>query len=144
MTTTIDALSDKEVGTGAAAELIRAAEQVLGVQFPKDYITFLRKYGWARLMYDEMYGVGESVPDHLNLITNTVRERTDFRPFMPKYLVPVLGDGAGNHFCLDLSKVGSESCPVVFWDHDEVESQSPKTVGPSFSDWIVEYVIEQI
>jgi cell wall assembly regulator SMI1 len=139
----IDALQDKEVGSGASAEAVQAVEQTLGVQFPKDYDAFLQKYGWARLMYDELYGVGDSVPEHLNLITNTVRERTDFRPYLPKYLVPVLADGAGNHYCLDLSKADSGTCPVIFWDHDEGETQTPKVVGPSFSDWIVEHVTEQ-
>ena len=143
MTTTIDALPDKEIGSGASAEAVQAVEQTLGVEFPNDYDAFLRRYGWARLMYDELYGIGDSVPGHLNLITNTVRERTDFRPYMPKYLVPVLADGAGNHYCLDLSKADSGACPVVFWDHDEGETQTPKVIGSSFSDWIVEHVTEQ-
>jgi cell wall assembly regulator SMI1 len=102
MITTIDALADKEVGSGASAEAIQAAEQSLEVRLPKDYDAFLRTYGWARLMYDELYGVGDSVPEHLDLIANTVRERVDFRPYLPKYLVPVLADGAGNHYCLDV------------------------------------------
>jgi cell wall assembly regulator SMI1 len=139
----IDALQDKEVGSGATAEDVQFVEQTLGVQFPKDYDAFLQKYGWARLMYDEFYGIGDSVPAHLNLITNTVRERTDFRPYLPKYLIPVLADGAGNHYCLDLSKAESGISPVVFWDHDEGETQTPNVVGLSFSDWIVEHVNEQ-
>jgi cell wall assembly regulator SMI1 len=94
-------------------------------------------------MYDELYGVGDSVPEHLDLIANTVRERVDFRPYLPKYLVPVLADGAGNHYCLDLSKSDSGKCPVVFWDHDAGEQQIPSIVGPSFSDWIVGHVTEQ-
>lgn len=143
MTTTIDALLDKEVGTGASLDAIEEVERVLGVQLPSDYETYLRTYGWARLIYDELYGLGESVPTHLNLVTNTVRERTDFRPYLPKHLIPVMPDGAGNHYCLDLSNSDSGKCPVVFWNHDEGEQQIPRIVGPSFSDWIVDHVTEQ-
>ena len=143
MTTTINGLLDKEVGTGASLDAIQEVERVLGVQFPKDYETYLRTYGWARLSYDELYGLGDSVPAHLNLVANTVRERTDFRPYLPKLLVPVMPDGAGNHYCLDLSNANSGKCPVVFWDHDEGEQQIPRNVGPSFSDWIVDHVNEQ-
>lgn len=140
MTMTIDQLLDKDLGIGASEESIRDAAQELGVTLPNDYEAYLRTYGWARLLYDELYGIGDSVPAHLNLTTNTVRERTDFRPYLPKQLIPVMPDGAGNHYCLDLSKLEFGICPVVFWDHDEGEQQTPQIVGRSFSDWIVEYV----
>ena len=143
MISTIDGLSDKEVGSGASGEAVAAAERTLGVQFPKDYAVFLQTYGWARLICDELYGIGESVPLHLNVITNAIREREDFRPYMPEHLLPVLSDGAGNHYCLDVSQIASGACPVVFWDHDEGETQTPNTVGSSFSDWLVERVTEQ-
>ncbi|MEI7462417.1 MAG: SMI1/KNR4 family protein [Pirellula sp.] len=143
MITTIEALADKEVGSGASAEAIQAVEQSLEIRIPKDYDAFLRTYGWARLMYDELYGVGDSVPEHLDLIANTVRERADFRPYLPKYLVPVLADGAGNHYCLDLSNADTGTCPVVFWDHEQGETQTPKIIGRTFSDWIAEHVTER-
>jgi len=143
MTTTIERLLDKDLGDGASMDAIQTAERELGVKFPNDYEAYLRTYGWARLIYDELYGIGDSVPSHLNLTMNTLRERTDFRPCLPNHLVPVMPDGAGNHYCLDLSKTESGACPVVFWDHDEAEDQTPRIVGKSFSDWIVEHVTEQ-
>ena len=143
MTTTINELLDKDVGMGASVSVILEVERVLGVQFPKDYEAYLRTYGWARLINDELYGLGDSVPAHLNLVTNTLRERRDFRPYLPKHLVPVMPDGAGNHYCIDLSIASSGKCPVVFWDHEEGEQQIPRNIGPSFSDWIVEHVREQ-
>lgn len=143
MTTTIDELLDKEVGSGASLEAIRAAERELGVKFPADYEAYLQTYGWARLIFDELYGIGDSVPEHLDLTTNTIRERRDFRPYLPTHLIPVMPDGAGNHYCLDVSKSKSETCPVVFWDHDEGEKQTPRIVATSFSDWIVVHVTEQ-
>jgi len=137
MISTIDALTDKDVGSGASAAMVQEVERILGVHFPNDYAAFLLNYGWARLYYDELYGVGKSAPPHLSLITNTERERKELRPYIPKHLVPVLPDGAGNHYCLDLSKADSETCPIVFWDHDAGESQTPETVDLSFSEWLV-------
>ncbi|MBX3417032.1 MAG: SMI1/KNR4 family protein [Pirellulaceae bacterium] len=143
MTTTIEGLLNKDTGDGASLDAIRAAERELGIKFPFDYESYLRTYGWVRLIYDELYGLGDSVPAHLNLITNTLRERTDFCPRLPNHLVPFMPDGAGNHYCLDLSRTESGNCPVVFWDHDEGEDQTPSIVAKSFSDWIVEHVTEQ-
>jgi cell wall assembly regulator SMI1 len=143
MTMTIDAIQKKEVGTGASDDEIRNAEDLLGIQLPDDYEAFLHTYGWARLMYDEFYGVGRAVPKHLDLIANTMRERADFRPYMPTNLIPVMPDGAGNHYCLDVSRAELGKCPVVFWDHDQDEAQTPEIVAPSFSVWIVNHLQEQ-
>jgi cell wall assembly regulator SMI1 len=139
----IDTLLDKEVGAGAPVEAVKFASQALDVHLPDDYQAFLVKYGWARLLRDEFYGVGENVPTHLDLIKNTTSERTAFRPYLPMYLVPVLPDGAGNHFCLDVSRSSAGICPVVFWDHEEGETQGPEDIAVSFSDWIVSHISNQ-
>jgi len=143
MTTTVDVLPNKDIGSGASTDAVRKVEYLLSVQLPGDYQAFLQRYGWARLMYDEFYGVGDSVPEHLDLIANTLRERTDFRPYLPKHLIPVMPDGAGSHYCLDLSKTELGICPVVFWDHDQDETQIPEIIAPNFSDWIVNHITEQ-
>ena len=49
----------------------------------------------------------------------------------------------GNHYCLDLSNVDTGTCPVVFWDHDQSETQTLKIIGKTFSDWIAEHVTER-
>lgn len=139
----IDGLIDKEVGSGATKDIVETASQLLEVDFPEDYKEFLCRYGWARLSYEEFYGLGDSVPEHLNLVKNTIHERTRFHPHLPKYLVPVLADGAGNHYCLDLSQATSVKCPVVFWDHDQDDRQAPELVGNSFSEWVVKHVSNQ-
>ena len=126
----IDTLLDKEVGAGAPVEAVKFASQALDVYLPDDYQAFLVKYGWARLLRDEFYGVGENVPTHLD-------------PYLPMYLVPVLPDGAGNHFCLDVSRSSAGICPVVFWDHEEGETQGPEDIAVSFSDWIVSHISNQ-
>jgi len=136
----IAATHNKETGVGASSEEIDSAERILGVALPEDYEYFLRTFGWARLEHDELYGVGHSVPAHLQLVRNTQSERTTFRPFLPMWLVPVMPDGAGNHYCIDTSKLLGESNPIVFWDHDAGENQFPTKIANSFSDWIVDHL----
>jgi hypothetical protein len=143
MITTIEMLLDKEVGEGASVDVVKFASQTLNVHLPEDYKAFLVKYGWARLLRDELYGVGASVPAHLDLIRNTTSERTAFRPYLPVYLVAVSPDGAGNHYCLDVSRSSAGICPVVFWNHEEGESQIPEDIAVSFSDWIVSHISNQ-
>ena len=58
---------------------------------------------------------------------------------MHSELLPVMNDGAGNHFCLDCGKLKDGVCPVVLWEHDnpKEEKQRPSKVSASFAKWIV-------
>ena len=136
----IDGFRDKSTGKGASPREIMEAEASLAVMFPASYKQFLERYGWVRIEYDEFYGVGESAPVHLNLLTNTIAERTVMGPPMPNSLVPFLGDGFGNHYCLDTEKMIAGECPVVFWDHDLGASQQTRCEANSFAAWMAEYL----
>ncbi|NJO33476.1 MAG: SMI1/KNR4 family protein [Rhodospirillales bacterium] len=129
---------DKECGKGARSEDIENAETQLGVRFPTSYRRYLEDFGWARFSHHELYGLGQDVPMHLDLVRNTAAERTQMRPLMPPALVPIMNDGAGNHYCLDISQSTGDECPIVFWDHDLGESQKAEPVSPTFAVWIVD------
>ena len=63
---------------------------------------------------------------------------------MPEYLVPVMNDGAGNHYCLDdTSRLDGGECPVVFWDHEHQDGpdQVPEQVSASFDRWLVDHIV---
>ncbi|WP_297030391.1 SMI1/KNR4 family protein [Thermogutta sp.] len=138
----IDNVADKSVGVGASPDDIRVAEATLGVSFPESYRAFLRRYGWAVIGFNEFYGLGADVPHHLHLIRNTLVERTTMEPRIPHSLVPVLNDGAGNHYCLATERMVNGECPVVFWDHEQGPNQDPITEGESFAEWIINYLRE--
>jgi cell wall assembly regulator SMI1 len=129
---------DKTCGRGANPEQIAAVEKRLGLRFPKSYRHYLQNYGWCRFSHQELYGLGTDVPSHLELIRNTLSERQDMGPPLSPLLVPVMNDGAGNHYCLDTSKMKADECPVVFWDHELGEKQKPGFVAASFDEWLVE------
>jgi cell wall assembly regulator SMI1 len=140
----IEVVLDKEHGSGATADEISAAEGALSVQLPPSYKAFLSKFGWAKLFGDRVLGVGHDLPSGNELIKTTLGERSVFRPYIPHHLVPVMNDGAGNHYCLDTAQMGDGECPVVFWDHEhpDAEDQTPEFVAPSFAQWIITRIAE--
>jgi cell wall assembly regulator SMI1 len=127
-----------EFGRGATPQEIVLAEQQLEVEFPRSYMAFLEQFGWASLEGLELYGLGEDVPAYLDLVKVTVSERTEMRPRLPNHLVPLMNDGAGNHYCLEFESREQGECPVVFWDHNLGESQDPEFVAPNLEAWLSE------
>src|SRR5262245_39483618 len=129
------------VGNCATLDEIRQAEHALGVAFSLSYLRFLALYGWAEIGCFQVYGIGAGVPEHLNIVSNTIGEREEFEPHMPHHLIPVMNDGSGNHYCLDSSCANADDeMPIVFWDHESPagESQMPKAVAPTFEHWLYE------
>ena len=132
--------SDIEVGIGASSLDIDQAQFALGVTFSASYVQFLKFYGWAKLKYDYVYGLGEGIPDYLNVVKTTILEREAAEPALPRFLVPIMNDGSGNHYCLDSRQSNNGEMTVVFWDHESPDgkSQVPEIVSPSFDGWLVE------
>jgi cell wall assembly regulator SMI1 len=133
----IDQFADKEFGKGATFQEMANVEDALGVTLPQTYKDFLRRYGWARFSHHELYGVGLDVPKHLQLARNTLSERHEMGPPLPPSLIPVMNDGAGNHYCLETSQLVKGECPVVFWDHELGRDQEPVAVSSTFEDWLL-------
>jgi len=117
---------------------IELAEERLGVELPVSHKEFLERFGWASLEGLELYGLGEDVPAFLDLVEVTLSERTDMRSRLPQRLVPLMNDGAGNHYCLYAMSRQQGECPVVYWDHDLGESQDPHYVAPNLEAWLSE------
>ena len=138
----VEMLAEKETGTGASDQDITDAERKIGVRLPASYKALLKTFGWVRVYYDPIYGVGPSCDRADSLVTNVFSERTECEPNIPHHLVPVMNDGAGNHFCLDTSRFRGDECPVVFWDHEHEDGpdQIPETVSPSFDHWLIDRI----
>ena len=99
-------------------ELIRKAEDHLGVKFPSSYREFLKKWGTLGFGPDEFYGVidgdfeASSVPD---AVWFTAKKRRELQ--LPHELVPVFNADGDEYYCLDTSRLDeSGECPVVIWD----------------------------
>lgn len=131
------ALPDVEHGAGVTDADIAAAERALAVQMPATFKEYLRRVGWLTTG-DYYYGLGEGVPPFADLVTATLSERTEAQPPIPPHLLPLLNDGGGNHFCLDLSRSSGDDAPVVFWDHADPRGaeQRPEDWAPSYTAWL--------
>ncbi|SRR6266496_6692043 len=133
----IRGLPQAELGCGAAAEVVLAAEQQLALVFPPSYREFLREFGWIRFNHFEIYGLGADAPDYLNVVRNTLAEREEMSPGLPRHFVALMNDGAGNHYCLDTGTAKDGEAVVVFWDHESSQDQEPEFVAVSFAEWLI-------
>ncbi len=127
---------DREQGAGASADAIGAAERGLGVALIGGYRTFLERFGWLGVGSTEIYGLGTDVPKHVHLVDITLSERAEMHPRLRRNLIPVMNDGGGNLYCIDMTSGTDEDPPVVFWDHDLDADQEPERVSPSFEEWL--------
>lgn len=126
-------------GLGATEKEIARAEQSLGVKITGGYRQFLIRFGWAEFAYEDIYGLGPDAPEHLNLVTITRDERSAMVPGLRKDILPLMNDGGGNHYCLDLQSAPGGLNPepsVVFWSHNLDEDQVPEFVSGSFVEWL--------
>jgi hypothetical protein len=128
-----DALS----GCGATAEEVADAERKLGVLFPETLRSYLVELGYLEFDSVEMYGLGTGVPEHLNLVECTIAERTVLYPNIPTQFIPILNNGSGDHYCLDLRPNAADP-PVVFWNHELGSDQMPELVARRFSGWLLD------
>jgi hypothetical protein len=107
-------------------------EQLIGVQLPIDYVSFLRFSNGGRPMLDTFYieREGNSEPwtiDHFFSITSdslatsdtdeVVWQYSSLQPDIPRACLPIASDAFGDILSLDLTREGKGS--VIFWVHDE-------------------------
>lgn len=131
---------DAELGPGATEEELARAEERLALRFDGTYFDFLRRFGWGSVEHIEIYGLGDDVPSHLDLVQVTESERHEMEPRLQPHLLPLSNDGAGNLYCLD-TRVPNEP-PVVFWDHEAPSSQTPAVVAEGFAAWLMTSLFE--
>jgi hypothetical protein len=127
-------MTDRLTGIGAREVEITEAERALSIAIRGSYREFLLKFGWGGCHSFEIYGLGEDVPQYLNLVGITRSERTEMEPALPPYLLPVMNDGGGNLYCVDTRSAPGEP-PVVLWLHDESIDQVPTIQGSTFVAW---------
>ena len=125
-------------GIGATDDEIEAARIKLDAPLTHGYASFLKRFGWLELGGDEIFGLGSDVPSHLDVVANTLSERTEMQPNIPSELIPILNDGFGNHYCIDASAIGSAAPQIVFWDHELGTDQIGEPVSATFEIWLAE------
>ncbi|TPE45917.1 SMI1/KNR4 family protein [Pontibacter mangrovi] len=119
-------------------------EHQIGFQLPFDFSYILTKHNYISLAGTEIFGIGrEFREESLDKVYSF--EQNGIENPMPKEFLPFSPDGRGNYYCLDLSRIKDDSCPVVFWQHDYDYNYSNKeeveTCNENFIGWVQEVMI---
>jgi hypothetical protein len=126
---------DAEFGAGATDATIRAAEDALAIAFPASVREYLNRFGYIAVGPLELYGLGDDVPAHLDIVRITTSERTESGCPLPQYLVPLMNDGFGNLYCAAVT--GEDAGAIMLWDHEAGSEQQPAFIAASFEQWLV-------
>ena len=130
-----------EAGTPPPPEEVEVAERRLGC-LPDDYRAFLADFGWLSLGPHEVFGLGVGIPPYLHVVRVNESEWTEGR--LPRNLVAVMNDGAGNLTCIDCTAV-SNGAPVVvvLWDHEASSTDGPIALAPSFTELLGKVLLSE-
>lgn len=127
---------NKRVGQGISYAQVIELENRLGVCLPNSYRMFLQTCGWLEIDPYEVYGWGDDVPPHLDVLRFTEWERYESGVPLPHHLIPIYNNGAGDLECLATHWMYENECPVVAWWHEDGGEQEPDIVAEDFADWL--------
>lgn len=122
---------------------IEELEQQIGFKLPLDFKYILAKHNYLSLGGTEVLSIGKEI-ENQSIESLYIFEHEEVDNPMPKEFLPFSPDGAGNHYCFDLSKLENHLCPVVFWQHDYYYSdiKEVEICNSNFYEWINEVMID--
>jgi cell wall assembly regulator SMI1 len=126
---------DVAIGHGVTDETVQTAEEALQLTFPPDLKDFLKRFGHIEVGHFELLGLGDEIPEYLDIVRVTQSERTESGCPLPANLVPLLNDGGGNLYCVAVHD--EQAAPIVFWDHEAGPEQEPDLHASSLEAWIL-------
>jgi cell wall assembly regulator SMI1 len=130
--------NDINLGGGITNYELTNLEKKLEVAFHPDLIDYLMKFGWLEIGHLEFFGYGKEIPAYLNILEITESERNESHIKLPRNYIPLLNDGAGNLYCIDVMKDSATYGQIVFWDHDLRETQAPEVYALNLENWLIE------
>ncbi|TSD67144.1 SMI1/KNR4 family protein [Inquilinus sp. KBS0705] len=117
-------------------------ERHINLKLPLDFKYMLSVHNGISLAGVEIYGIDEALQGS-SLDAVYKFEHFEVGHKMPAHFLPFSPDGRGNHYCLNLSKIKDDQCPVVFWQWDfEYESiDDVEECNINFLSWVKEVMI---
>jgi hypothetical protein len=82
----------------------------------------------------EVFGLGVDIPKYLDVVRVDASEWAEGR--LPRHLVAVMNDGAGNLSCIDQTA-------VVLWDHESSPTKGSIPLAPTFSDLLSRLLLDE-
>lgn len=131
-----------ELGEPIIDNKLERFEAKYSIQLTNEFNFMLKKHNGFSLGGTEVFGIGEEFKaKSLDILYNN--QHSNFQNFIPKNIIPFSPDGAGNHYCLDLTRSTSETCPIIFYQHDYEykDINDIETCNTSFAEWIDEVMI---
>jgi antitoxin YobK len=129
----------------ARPELIRKAEQALGVIFPPSYRQFLTDFGSGGFGSLEVYGIlgadfkNSGIPDG---IWYTLKKRQDHNVELARKYVIIEHGGDGTCVAIDTSRRDIDGeCPLV---RIGLDGEPVEPVSDSFGSWLLDEVTWRI
>jgi len=122
---------------------IEELEHQIGFNLPLDYKYIMTKHNYLSLAGTEVLGIGKELENE-SIENLYLREHDEVGNPMFKEFLPFSPDGTGNHYCLDLSKLENNTCPVIFWEHDcyYSDKKDVEICNANFVEWIKEVMID--
>ncbi|CEG25314.1 SMI1/KNR4 family protein [Bacillus sp. B-jedd] len=132
---------------GRTNELIKLAEEKLGIKFTGLYLDYLQTFGAGNFGAQEVYGIinnnfeNSSVPD---AIWYTLTERKEIN--LPNNLFVIYDTGSDELFCLDFNQLDEKGEPKVvsFVPGIDLESQSYEIIANDFGDFLLDLVKQEV
>jgi len=114
----------------------------IGFKLPYDFEYILKKHNGIALLGTQIYGLDKQLRgSSIDKVYEFEHHEANYR--MPLEFLPFSPDGRGNHYCLNLSKLTDEQCPVVFWQWDlDYDFNEVEECNITFVDWVKEVMIE--
>ncbi|MGG7621547.1 SMI1/KNR4 family protein [Bacillus coreaensis] len=132
---------------GRSNELIKLAEEKLGVKFTGLYLDYLQTFGVGNFGAQEIYGIindnfeNSTIPD---AIWYTLTERKEIN--LPNNLLVIYDTGSDELFCLDFNQLDEKGEPKVvsFVPGIDLESQSYEIIANNFGDFLLDLVMQEV
>ena len=112
------------------------------IKLPLDFKYLLSKHNGFSLNGTEVLGLDDKFKE------SSLEKVYDFEHYivenkMPTEYIPFSPDGRENHYCLDLSRLSNDICPIVFWqwDYKYENKEEIETCNNSFHEWVKEVLI---
>lgn len=118
-------------------------EKKIGFLLPNDFKYILKKYNGFSLFGTVVYGIDSKLLDSSLDKVYQFEHYEVANKMLPEFL-PFSPDGRGNHYCLDLTRINHDTCPVIFWqwDYDYNDLTKIETCNINFLEWVQEVVID--
>jgi hypothetical protein len=128
----------------ATHQEIEAAERALGARLPGSFQRFQLEFGDCQNSPIHIFTVRSTDPRALNIVAANLAERTVPGARLPAHLIAFSDDGSGDLFCFDTRAFSGTEAPVVVWDHELNEDQTPELVAADFADWLRSEIQERV